>query len=263
MPKRALVVDNDYFFVEFLTELLEKKGYEIAKAYDGKEGISKLEQGTVDILFVDMIMPKIDGEQLIRVIRKKFPDKPFPIILMSGTVLERLDEVREMGADYYFAKGPIEEMAGQVDLFVDIIEKQPIPGVDDRILYEGANLHPRQTSAELMDVLNFQKAVIESIGLGIIVVDKDARIISANSMALSIIDKPAEEVLNYHITALFPAKEKLGIVSALKSALRHKDMGKVSLPLVTTSSQEVQMICSPFMLEGEISGWITALVESG
>jgi CheY-like chemotaxis protein len=85
MPKKALVVDNDYFFVEFLTELLEKKGYEIAKAYDGKEGISKLEQGPVDILFVDMIMPKIDGEQLIKLIRKKFP----LIIILPRGILKK------------------------------------------------------------------------------------------------------------------------------------------------------------------------------
>jgi CheY-like chemotaxis protein len=36
MQKTALVVDNDFFFVEFLGELLEKKGYKVIKAYDGK-----------------------------------------------------------------------------------------------------------------------------------------------------------------------------------------------------------------------------------
>ena len=44
MAKKALVVDNDFFFVEFLTELLENKGYEVTKAYDGKEGVSRLEE---------------------------------------------------------------------------------------------------------------------------------------------------------------------------------------------------------------------------
>jgi CheY-like chemotaxis protein len=41
MSKSALVVDNDFFFVEFLTEFLEKRGYEVIKAYDGKEAITK------------------------------------------------------------------------------------------------------------------------------------------------------------------------------------------------------------------------------
>jgi len=43
MQKKALVVDNDFFFVEFLSELLTKRGYQVLKAYNGKEGIAKLE----------------------------------------------------------------------------------------------------------------------------------------------------------------------------------------------------------------------------
>ena len=50
MSKKALVTDNDFFFVEFLAELLEKRGYEVIKAGDGKEAISKLEKKSVDVL---------------------------------------------------------------------------------------------------------------------------------------------------------------------------------------------------------------------
>jgi diguanylate cyclase (GGDEF)-like protein len=42
MAKRALVSDNDFFFVAFLAELLEDRGYEVTKAYDGKEKIFRL-----------------------------------------------------------------------------------------------------------------------------------------------------------------------------------------------------------------------------
>ena len=49
MQKKALVVDNDFFFVEFLSELLAKRGYQVLKAYNGKEGIAKLENDSVDI----------------------------------------------------------------------------------------------------------------------------------------------------------------------------------------------------------------------
>ena len=75
MAKKALVVDNDFFFVEFLTELLERRGYSVVKAYDGEEGISKLDK-SMDILFVDMVMPKLDGKQLISAARSRFPDAP-------------------------------------------------------------------------------------------------------------------------------------------------------------------------------------------
>ncbi|MFH1351494.1 MAG: response regulator [Pseudomonadota bacterium] len=122
MTKKALVVDNDFFFVEFLTELLENRGYEVIKAYDGKDGILELHRGTVDLLFVDLIMPKIDGNKLIKFARWKFPDAPFPIIAVSGVIVEQLDEIDKIGADYYIAKGPIEKMADHVNKLMDGIE---------------------------------------------------------------------------------------------------------------------------------------------
>ena len=53
--KKALVVDNDFFFVEFFSELLEKQNYEVYKAYDGKEGITILSEVVPDLLFVDFV----------------------------------------------------------------------------------------------------------------------------------------------------------------------------------------------------------------
>jgi DNA-binding response OmpR family regulator len=50
MPKKASIVDSDFFFVDFLSELLAKQGYQVTKAYDGKEGIGKREDFSVDIL---------------------------------------------------------------------------------------------------------------------------------------------------------------------------------------------------------------------
>ena len=108
MAKKALVVDNDFFFVEFLTELLETKGYEVIKAYDGKEGISKLEETVFDILFADLIMPKIDGMQLIKFARRKFPAEKLTIIAISGTLIEQMDDVKNIGANYCVVKGPLE-----------------------------------------------------------------------------------------------------------------------------------------------------------
>ena len=95
MPKKALIVDNNYFFVKFLSELLEKRGYSVIKAYDGMQGIANLEEGPVDIVFADLIMPKIDVRQFIEFIRTRYQAMPFPIVALSGTVIEQLGELDE------------------------------------------------------------------------------------------------------------------------------------------------------------------------
>ncbi len=262
MSKKAMVVDNDFFFVEFLSEVLEKRGYAVIKAYDGKEAISQLEHGPVDLLFTDMVMPKIDGKELIYFARKKFPDTAFPIIAVSGTLVERLDTIKEIGADYYIAKGPMEGMADHLHRFMDRIEKEPLnpdPGSD---VFEPGRVYPRQATVELIESVNFQRAIIESVGVGIIVVDKDARIISANPPVLDIINRSSESLLNSPVTAIFPARDKERLVSHLKKVLHDPAMGKSAF-YTTMCFRDLCIIVSPLQVEGRISGWILVMEETG
>ena len=91
-------------------------------------------------------------------------------------------------------------------------------------LVESGNLYPRQATSELVQELNFQRAVFDSIGLGVLVVDRDARVLCANSMALKLLDKPLEEVLNFRITDVFPQKGRGRLVKALKEVARNLDL---------------------------------------
>ena len=125
MQKKALVVDNDFFFVEFLSELLTKRGYRVLKAYDGKQGIAKLEKDIVDILFADLILPKVDGRQFFKFVRNKYNGNHFPMVALSGTMIEQLGSLHEIGADYYIAKGPIDQLTIKLNEFMAEMEIQP------------------------------------------------------------------------------------------------------------------------------------------
>ena len=260
MPKRALVVDNDFFFVEFLGELLEKRGYTVIKAYDGKEGILKLKNGPLSILFVDLIMPKIDGAQLIKIARRKFPDSPFPIVAISGTLIEQMEGIDEIGADYYVAKGPLEDMTDDLNALIDRIEASGISSEKNKSNIQLGDLYPRQATTELIEELNFQKAIIESIGLGIIVVDKDARIINATSQSLEIAKKSLEEILNEHITSLFPKEGRVPLIDALKGVARDLGLRKISFNM-TVKSQEIRLAVSLLRKSGDAVGWVIAMEE--
>lgn len=260
MSKKVLIVDNDFFFVEFLAELLEKRGYEVTKAYDGKEGISRLEEGPVDFLFLDIVIPKIDGKHLIEFTRMKFPDAHFPIIAVSGTVIERMDMLNEIGADYYITKGPVEKMADHINSFIDRIEEEPPPSAGENNLFELDKIFPRQPTAELIDTLSFQLGITESVGVGIVVVDRDARIIYTNPSARSIFDRSIENILNYHITDMFSGKDKGKLINALKRVAIDQELQSVRFSVII-SSREIRIIVSLLKVEGEITGWIVALEE--
>ena len=176
MQKKALIVDSDFFFVEFLSELLVKRGYQVIKAYDGKEGIGKLENFAVDILFADLVLPKVDGKQLFGFIREKYNGSRFPMVALSGIMIENLDSLDEIGADYFIAKGPVDKLTITLNDFMAEMEIQPFsPPADKKVLASG-NVYPRRDALELVKSLQFHQAVIECAAVGIIIVDNDTRI---------------------------------------------------------------------------------------
>lgn len=259
---KVLVVDNDTFFVEFLSEVLESRGFHVLKAYDGKEGISMLEQEDIDLLFVDMIMPKIDGKQLIRFARSKFPDAGFPIVALSGVILEQLDGLEEIGADYFIAKGPMEKMAKHIESLLDRIEHQQTPRQEDEKIFQSENLISTHITGELFQTVKFHRAITESIGVGVLVVDRDAKIITTNSQVLDILNLSYEEVLNHQMISVFPKEERVNLIGAFKRVLLKPDLKKSSFNLII-NSQKIRVIVSLLRIDDKIAGWIIAMEGTG
>jgi PAS domain S-box-containing protein len=258
MQKKALLVDNDFFFVEFLGELLTKRGYKVLKAYDGKEGIAALENETVSILFADLVLPKISGRQFFNFIRKKYDGNHCPLVALSGTMIEQLSSLQEIGADYFIAKGPIDQLTVKLNEFMAEMETKPFfPPIDKKVLATG-NVYPRRDAVELLDSLMFHQAVIDCAAAGIIIVDSDTRIIHANREALEIIDRKSIDVINLPVADLFVNEERPEVVKKLKMVRRQKDLRKVSLS-TTFCSQATVVIISPIDLKDNIVGWVFLL----
>ncbi|RLC28928.1 MAG: hypothetical protein DRH37_08570 [Deltaproteobacteria bacterium] len=260
MAKKSLVVDNDFFFLEFLSDLLERRGYRVIKAQGGKEGISELEKGPVDFLFLEIIMPKIDGKQVIEFARKKFPERPFPIIVVSGYLVEQIDELDRIGADYYIAKGVMEKMTDHIDMFLDRVEADAFAGSDTNVFLEPGQVYPRRATAELLDILNYQKAITESAGIGILVVDTDARVIHANRTVLEIMDRPIEDVLNRPVTGLLPVPERENMVDVLKQVIRDSGTRRVALHF-HVDSRRIRTTVSALNVHNKKSGWIVSMED--
>lgn len=258
MHKKVLIVDSDYFFVEFLNEFLTKRGYEVLKAYDGKQGIALLENDRFDIVFSDLVLPKVDGSQLFKFIRKKYNGSPFPIIALSGAMIEQLGSLDKIGADYFIAKGPIDQLTTKLNEFMAEIETQPfLPPVDKKILATG-NVYPRRDAMELLDSLQFHQAVIECAAVGIVIVDTDTRIINANRTALEIIGKGSVETLNHPVADLFVNAEHAELVEGLKLVQLQSDTITYSF-YATFNSQAIAIIISSIEFNSTAAGWVLVL----
>jgi PAS domain S-box-containing protein len=258
MPPKALVVDNNYFFVKFLSELLEKRGYQVIKACDGKQGIAKLDPGPVDIVFADLIMPKIDIRQFIEFVRAKYAQTPFPIVALSGTVIEQLGELDEIGADVYIPKGPIDKLTVQLNEFMEEFEAHPFYLPRKRRVFKSRAIFPRREAMELLSALQFHRAIIEHIGVGLLIVDDDTRVLRANSIALEIIQKSTVDILNRKVADVFPGEQRSELKEALACVNRQQGESKVSFYTIF-NHHRTRTIVTAIIHEGNPAGWVVAL----
>ena len=260
MSKQAMVVDADYFFVEFVSELLEKRGYAVTKAYDGKDGISKLKDTPHDILFVDLVMPKVDGRQFIHFVRQKFGANHFPIVALSGVMIEQLGALDEIGADYYMAKGPIDKLTVQLNQFMAEIETHPEFPPNDMKIMETGGVYPRRDAVELLNSLKFHQAVIESLGVGVIVVDIDSRILNANATALEMMAKLPTQILNRPVVDVFPASVRSKLGNILKQVLQLPAKSRMSFH-TELNDRAISTIVSAICLSSNKAGWILVIED--
>ena len=106
-----LVCDDDKDIVEAIEIYLTQEGYHILKAYDGEQAIQVLQNNKVDLLIIDVMMPKLDGIRATLKIREK---NALPIIILSAKS-EDADKILglNVGADDYVTKpfNPLELVA--------------------------------------------------------------------------------------------------------------------------------------------------------
>ena len=100
--KKILVVDDEKPISDIIKFNLKKEGYDVYTAYDGEEALQKVEEVNPDLILVDLMLPKIDGLEVAREVRKTHN---MPIIMVTAKDAE-IDKVLglEMGADDYVTK---------------------------------------------------------------------------------------------------------------------------------------------------------------
>jgi DNA-binding response OmpR family regulator len=103
MAERVLVVDDDEGIREALTEYLESLEYSVVNASDGEDALNKYAKGDFEIILADLMMPNVDGMDLLKRIREIDEDVIFLMITghpSIGTAVESIN----LGADDYITK---------------------------------------------------------------------------------------------------------------------------------------------------------------
>jgi len=111
MAKKILVIDDETELVKAIQIRLEHADYEILVAYDGQDGLDKARKSSPDLIILDLMLPKIDGYKVCRMLKLDEKYKNIPIIMLTARAQESDQKMgKDVGADAYLTK-PFEHEA--------------------------------------------------------------------------------------------------------------------------------------------------------
>lgn len=105
MAKTILIVEDEQNLVELLKFRLEANGYKVETAFDGVEGLSKIDKLKPDLVILDIMMPKMHGYEVCRRAKKDEKTKNIPIIILTARTQNRdMEQAKATGADFFISK---------------------------------------------------------------------------------------------------------------------------------------------------------------
>jgi excisionase family DNA binding protein len=100
----VLIVDDDDKLREFVRVNLEMEGYTVREAASAREGLDALEEQSPDLVLLDVMMPEMDGWEMLRQLHERHGMGAIPVIVFSGQVEEDAGEVVARGAQAFIGK---------------------------------------------------------------------------------------------------------------------------------------------------------------
>jgi len=138
LSSRILVVDDQRANVEMMAGVLEARGYEVERAFSGDEALGRVRERRPDLIVSDILMPGIDGFELVRRLRASADTTLLPIILVTS--LEKTERINglEAGADDFLSK-PVK----WEELFARVRSLLRVKALQDELKQVNARLEER------------------------------------------------------------------------------------------------------------------------
>jgi PAS domain S-box-containing protein len=213
--KKILLVDDDRLMLKYLTDLLEREGHEVASAQDGFAALNLLTSFFPDIMFFDLIMPKIDGDKLCQIVRNMPHLKECYLVILSGAVAELDFDHTEIGADAYIAKGPFDTTARHVLGAIEAADA-PAQDKDSKAIKGLESVYARRLTKELLSRNRHLETILESMAEGILEV-YSGKIVYVNAAAVSIFGLPSEKLLAARPQNLFEGEIQTHLAALIEN----------------------------------------------
>lgn len=210
---RVLIVENNPTILKLISYHLETEGCTVTTAPNGLEALIELDKEIPDIIFTDIIMPKVSGDQLCTIIRKDRRLKNIFIAVHSSTTLEDNRQILELDADIYIAKGPAANLKGHIAYVLDQYRR----GIRrNQKTIGGENLHPREITKELLLARNHYHTIFNSVAEAVVEMDSSGMIVQANIAARKLFRSGILDILSMNFTDFITGEGKQDVIDWIK-----------------------------------------------
>ncbi len=239
MKKKILVVDDNRVLLSFIERLLKKEGYEVAVAEDGFTALNILTYFVPDVMFIDFIMPTIDGDKLCQIVRKMRHMENCYIVFITAAAAELDFDYIKVGANACIAKGSFESVAGYIRNAIKDSE-MPHRNLTSRTIMGLESVNARRMTKELLLRHRHLQTILERMAQGILEIQSD-KVVYANSAAVVLFERSYEDIITSYPPDLFGDNARSEIEAMMKPA-NQVDSRDLNLEL---NGRQVLIECLP------------------
>jgi len=209
VPNRILIVDNNAFYRQVLGDFFIGEGYEVSVAADGVQALELLETDKIDLVLLDLIMPRIDGARLCRFLKSDPLYKSIPVVILSGILVDEIEGIETIKADAYVAKMPMEKLQQTLREVIDSIWRTGAPPPMSG--FEGMNR--REVVVEFLEERRVRETILNALAEGIVELTQDQRILRSNRTFEELVGRKPEELLSRPLVESLPeSADALGVL---------------------------------------------------
>ncbi|MFH1215760.1 MAG: response regulator [Pseudomonadota bacterium] len=215
MIKKILVVDNNKVVLRLMAHMLEEMGYAVRTAVDGLSAIDVIADFKADVIFVDLVMPKISGEKFCRILRSMPEQQHTYIVIFSAIAAEEQVNYQDFGADACIAKGPLKELREHVQTVLGRaagVKRQS--SVSNEIIGSD-RIFEREITKELLSSKRHLEVALNRISDAFLELTPEGKVVYANSAACRLTGLVEEKLLSFLFVDLFSKEQRASIQKLL------------------------------------------------
>ncbi len=225
--------------LRFMTNLLEKKGHQVLTAEDGLSALEILNTYVPDLLFIDLVMPNINGKKLCRIIRSMPEMKDARLIIVSAIATEEEMDFADFGIDACIAKGPFNKIGQNVLSTIDLLEKGASNELSGKVIGL-EDVHEHEITKELLSDKRHFEVIFHNMVEGILELTPDGKIVYANPAGISIVGVCEEELLGLSFDELF-SESHCEMIESLFNSSGKFPQTTCEEPIVSLNDKQVSL----------------------